>query len=371
MPLAMGRIAFAFRPGFCAVSCAGLLMLCACHAPGVSGVAAVGPPAPVAKVRAVSDPSWQRALDAPVSGLLEGRVLPSGVDAARDEYVSYATYYWPNPKTPDGLPWVVIDGRKNQVQIEAGDAPRLAAMNRNVRTLCQAYARTGDERYALRAAEWVRLWMVDPGTRMRPHLEFSQIRIGRGTRGNGGGIIDMAPFAQTLEALAHLRKSGAMDEREWAVVHAWLRDYYTWLTKSRHGLFELNSTNNHFLYYSAQCVALAEFLGDGDAARRHLAVAFARMDAHIMPDGSQPLEIRRAKGFEYSVYALRAWVSLAEIGDRLGVDYWNFKSPKGATLRKAYDYLAQHVGPSGKPWPQSGAPMPADALKSLKVLEMH
>ena len=38
-------------------------------------------------------------------------VLPEEIDA--HDYVSLATYYWPNPKTPSGLPYISKDGMAN------------------------------------------------------------------------------------------------------------------------------------------------------------------------------------------------------------------------------------------------------------------
>lgn len=308
---------------------------------------------------------WAATLARPVEGLNAERILFPGIEAGRGDYVSYAIYYWPDPKTEDGFPYIPRDGQKNPELMAKGDALRLSVFLEIVRQLAHAWEQTQDSVYSQRAGQWMRRWLLNPETRMNPHLTYSQIRPGKTTVGQGGGIIDMANLPLLLDALETLRTSDALTLEDWAGVDAWMQDYLTWLMNSTQGDYERHSTNNHYIYYMGQCARLAEFLGDEDTARALLDEAFERLDDYIAPDGGQPMEIKRVKGFDYSIYGLNAWQRLATIGNRLGRNYWSFESPSGASLDKAYYYLEQFTGTTGKPWPQTGKPFPAEAIRSL------
>lgn len=114
---------------------------------------------------------------------------------------------------------------------------------------------------------------------MQPHLKYAQIRPGNRTEGGGGGIIDLYRIPEFLEALTALKCSNALTAEEWKQVDAWLNQYYTWLTTSRQGRHAHTCSNNHYLFYVAQCAHLASFLGRSHEAAQWLAEAFANWTA--------------------------------------------------------------------------------------------
>ena len=93
------------------------------------------------------------------------------------DYVSLGTYYWPNPATANGLPWINKDGEKNPLKDEY-DEPRLTKMCGNLRALALAAYLVGDEKYAVRAAEQIRAWFLNAASRMNPNLEHAQFQPG-------------------------------------------------------------------------------------------------------------------------------------------------------------------------------------------------
>jgi hypothetical protein len=78
-----------------------------------------------------------------------------------------------------------------------------------------------------------------------------------------------------------------------------------------------------------------------------------RIQAQIMPDGSQLAELMRTKAFDYSLYSLEAMFDIASMAERVKVDIWNFKGDQGQSIRTALDYLTPYVDPARKwPYPQ-------------------
>ena len=84
-------------------------------------------PAVFAAVKAkLNDPALKPALDeltrqadaalkVKPSSVMDKPEVPAGIDA--HDYVSYAPYFWPNPDTKDGLPFVRHDGKRNREQM--------------------------------------------------------------------------------------------------------------------------------------------------------------------------------------------------------------------------------------------------------------
>ena len=87
----------------------------------------------------------EAAMLVPVRPITEGkqggrRTAPSG--DPRD-YVSLSPYWWPDPDTDDGTPYIRHDGEVNPERYEY-DTPKLGDMGTAVRTMGMAYAVTGD-----------------------------------------------------------------------------------------------------------------------------------------------------------------------------------------------------------------------------------
>jgi hypothetical protein len=130
----------------------------------------------------------------------------------------------------------------------------------------------------------------------------------------------------------------------------WFRAYLHWLLTSRHGHDEAKATNNHGSWYLAQTAAFALFTGDTAQARKQVELGRARIASQIEPDGRQPLELKRTKSYSYTLFNLEALFTLAEIGRRLDVDLFHYRTADGRSLRAAFDYAAPYLDPAQK-WP--------------------
>jgi hypothetical protein len=295
-----------------------------------------------------------RALrQAPVSVLDEKKSV-DGADPR--DYVSFAPYWWPNPNTPDGLPYVRKDGLRNREERAQGDVGHFYAVKGAVGALALGYYFTDDARYARHAAVLMRAWFLDPKTGMNPNLNHAQAVPGVAT-GRPAGLIEFRDMPQLVDSLGLLEPSPDWGVPDREAMRAWLTKYYAWLTTNPLALQEEKAANNHGTWYDVQAAALALYLDRLDDARR-IAQRFGerRIASQIEADGRQPRELARVDSWGYSVFNVAAMISMAELGERVGVDIWRFQTRDGRSIRAAIGYLTPYLE-EGREWPhgQGGA----------------
>jgi len=278
---------------------------------------------------------------------------PSG---DKRDYMSVGPFWWPNPDTEDGLPYIRRDGETNPERHEY-DNSTMGQMRNAVRSLTLAWYFTGEERYAERAAKVLRVWFLDEDTGMNPHLEYGQAIPGR-TEGRDIGIIDTVVLLTFMDELVLLRGADAWSAEDDAALQEWFSAYLRWLLESGHGKSEGSRVNNHGTWYDAQVVAFALFTGEEDIARGVLEkVGERRIAVQIEPDGRQPRELARTRAYSYTVYNLLAFVNLALMGRHVDVDVWNYESEDGRSIRRALEWFSTYAAsPDDLPHEQITAP---------------
>lgn len=281
----------------------------------------------------------------PFSVMDKKLVPPSG---NKHDYMSLGPYWWPDPNKPDGKPYIRRDGETNPESTNSDtDRPALEKMRGTVQSLALAFYFSGDEKYAAHAAKLLRVWFLDDATKMNPNLDYGQAIPGRVT-GRGIGIIDTRFLPELLDYVALLQNSPAWTKADNDGLKNWMSDYLSWLLTSKNGRDEAKEFNNHGTWYDVQIAGLALFVDKPDIAKEALERAQTRLMKHIEPNGQQPHELARTKGFSYSAMNLAGFFDLADLGQAAGVDLWHFQSADGRSLRRALDFLAPFADPNKK-----------------------
>ena len=291
--------------------------------------------------------------------VMQKKTLPPSGD--KHDYLSMAPYWWPDSTKPNGLPYIRRDGVMNpQTRIDH-DGLRFGAMTDAVESLSLAYWFTHDEKYAARAAYLVRVWFIDPATRMNPNLRFAQAILGV-SEGRGIGILDLRAFSHLVDALRIIESSPSWPGSDRAAFSRWCTEYLAWLRESKNGKDERSERNNHGTLYDMQVASIALYVGDSAIAREVLInSARARVDSQIAPDGSQPLELARTRPIHYSLFNLDAFTQLAEMGRHVGSDLWHYRGRNGGSIEGALRFIAPYAS-RVKTWSKPDiAPIAPDA----------
>ncbi len=259
------------------------------------------------------------------------------VGAEPGDFLSMGDYWWPNPDTADGLPYVRRDGESNP---DAFSAHRLLMreMRDHVANLGAAYVLTGEDRYAAAAGKHLRAFFVDPATRMNPQLRFAQAIPGV-TPGRGIGIIDTLHLAEVALATRALPASPTVD-----ATRAWFADYLEWMLTSENGKEEAATLNNHSVAYWLQVAAFATFTDDTavlDRARTEFTQVL--LPSQLAPDGSFPRELVRTKPYGYSIFQLDNVCLLAELLSTPEHRLWSYDSPVRDALAQAVSFLQPYL----------------------------
>ena len=268
--------------------------------------------------------------------VMQKKMMPPSGD--KHDYYSLGIYWWPNPDTDNGLPYVRNDGVKNP-EYENFDGPAIHRMADAVFPLSLAWFYTADERYARKATELLDIWFLNPATRMNPHLEYGQAIPGI-TEGRGIGIIETGALVEVVNGIELLRDSDALSEADYQGLREWFAAYTNWLISSKNGWDERRYHNNHGSSYDSQVATFARFAGEDSVAAMILdSVKVKRIDRQIKADGSQPWELSRTKAMSYSIKNLRHLIENAIIAEDEGIDLWHYQSPEGSSIYRGLAYL--------------------------------
>lgn len=317
-------------------------------------------------------PALDSLLEAADAALQQGpysvtdkEVVPPSGD--KHDYASYSRYWWPDPEKADGLPYIRKDGETNpdSQSLKASDRQRIEVIGTHNEALGLAYYFTGEEKYAKKAAELLRVWFLDPATRMNPNLNHAQCRRGHNT-GTKSGVLDGRMMVRGLEGSLLLAGSSALSDTELQGIKDWVGEYLKWLQTGKLALEEAASTNNHGSFYDAQTMYFALYSENKEVAKKIAQQAIEkRILSQIEPDGKMPEELRRTRPNFYSNYNLHAMFVLAHLAEKVDVDIWHAGDER---LRAALDYLAPYADPS-KPWPHDSIEE-NDRMNLFPILKM-
>ena len=264
---------------------------------------------------------------------------PSG---NKHDYMSLAPYWWPNPDSKTGLPYIRKDGMVNPEVKNYPDKENMPRVCEKVYEFSLAYYLSDNEKYAQKAKELIRVWFLDSATKMNPNVNYGQAVKGV-VEGRGEGLIDTRHFIFLLDGVQLLNQSTSWSKKDNNELKDWFKAYYDWLDNSKIGIDEKLAANNHGIWYDAQALAITNFLGNDEASKMIIKRALDRLKNQMDPKGAFPLELTRTNSLHYSVFILNAFECIAQLSENINVDFRSAKLSNGRSFKDAYDFLLPYV----------------------------
>lgn len=262
------------------------------------------------------------------------------------DYLHPAPYYWPNPGTANGLPYVKRDGQRvpgtimYEPESDQYDRTRLQFMFDGTTALALGWALTGRDDFARHGAALIKTWFIEPTTRMSPHLLYAQIRRGHNEhRGSPTGIIELKDFYYFLDAVRLVEHAGALRGEESSALRNWLRQYLAWLETSFQGRKELIAKNNHGTYFDLHTAAIAAFLDEWEKLWNIALRARSRIARQFTPTGEQPGEMARSISQHYCTFNLQGWLNLLLLTRSAGLPPVDFSAEPYSRIAAAFGWL--------------------------------
>lgn len=300
-----------------------------------------------------------RALNAGPFSVTDKTLIANSGDP--HDYTSLSRYWWPNPNTEDGLPYVQRDGESNPaVNGEDFDRRRSQNMVNAVSTLALAAWFTGEAAYADHAQMLINTWFIDPETRMNPSLNYAQSVPGRHD-GRIYGIIDTRVYMEVVDAARLMNVMGVLDPAIDQGLKTWFAQYATWLATSDLGQGARQTTNNHGIFYDFQLAGFAMAAGDCSIPLRVFEDTKARIDAQIVADGRMPAEERRTRSFHYTAFNAQAMMNVARLAEHFGISLYGHIGEDGYGVSDTLELVASYAGREEE-WPHQMIAGPPDTV---------
>lgn len=283
----------------------------------------------------------------PLSVMSKDYVPASG---SKHDYVSLARYAWPDKNKKDGLPYVMRDGVSNP-ELARFDRNKLSTMANAVYRLSLAYYFSGDEKYAVKATQLLRVWFLNKATKMNPNLRFAQ-HVPGVCDGRCYGVIDAYSFVDMLDGVQLLELSKAFTAKDSKQLKAWFSQMLNWMLQYPQALEESRQQNNHSIAYDAQVAAFALYVGKKDVFEQILAqFPEHRIAQQIDADGKQPHELTRTLSFHYSQYNLSHIIDLMLMAKNAKKEVSQYCVSGSHSLYQALDFMASYMGEGKQKWP--------------------
>jgi hypothetical protein len=278
--------------------------------------------------------------------VVDKRSFGCGPSLSCRDYYNPWPYMWPQRNESGSIDWTrefvmnngeILPGSVLYTEgSEHFDYTRLESMQRNTTVLALAYAISANQSYAEKAAANLRVWFLEPGTRMNPNLSYTQVAwVGNPPqwRRKAFGTIEMSGVYFFLDAVRIVEGSGALSILEIHNLRRWFREYLHWLYMSNGrkeasefdpngGIPEVFAPNHIGLNFDIQLASVAAYCGNLSLAVRTIHRAVSRLDAHVNSTGAMPKEQRVGSCEHFTALALNGWSVAARVASSIGIDYW-------------------------------------------------
>ena len=258
------------------------------------------------------------------------------------DYMSLALYFWPDPEKPNGLPYIRKDGQINPEVESYKDKTNINKMIKTIEVTSLAYYFSEDQKYADKAIAQIRAWFLDPATKMNPNFNFAQAIKGKND-GRGIGIIECREFIKVIDGIGLIKSNPSWTKKDQKGMEKWFTEFLIWFTTSKNGIEEMNTKNNHGIWYDAQKLSYSLFTQNKEIALSTIKSIQSRLELQMDTTGFFPEEMARTISLHYEAFIIEPLFMIAHMSDGLGIDMWNYTTSTGKSIKKGFEVLMPYL----------------------------
>jgi len=270
--------------------------------------------------------------------------VPAG--ASLHDYCSLAKYWWPNPDTVDGMPYVRRDGYINpNVYTENYDLNRLETFSDACLLLAVAAYITDDKIYAEKARSLIKTWLLDDETKQNPNFQYAQIIPGN-TKVRAAGLVESRRFIYVCEALQILKFMKLIPDEEFDQCKRWFREFLEWLETSPQGIKASQAQNNIGLWYDLQRLVFAKFTNQEERKICEIIShsIIPKMKEQTDAVGKLQNEMSRARPYDYVAFTLLAMAGLIAASDHGEIRLAQYSTEESESFANALNWFNETIG---------------------------
>lgn len=208
---------------------------------------------------------------------------------------------------------------KADAAVTAIESMDMTQMAEGVQTLGLAYFFSDEELYASAAARLLKTWFLNDDAKLK---------------GARPTVDKTLCLAEMLDAVILLQDSPSWTDEDREKLMAWFSDYNEYILSDKASVAYGNREDERGTAYDYQSCMYAMFTNQSAIARKRIDVITRSRIDRLQADGAMAGSNWNA-GTQNILYL----VQLAFIGERLGLNLWEYESPRGVTLRKAIEYF--------------------------------
>lgn len=204
-----------------------------------------------------------------------------------------------------------------------------------VKNLGFGYAFTQDNRYAEKAISLIKVFCLDPATKLNPKI----------TSGDAS-IVFMNQGAILLHGVDLLLSYPDWPSNELAEFKAWIN--------AMASLYKHKASRNNFGNWQVLFLMLsAVILNDNSLLQFAISEWKGLIDVQVRSDGALIYEITRTNSLSYSTYSIQPMIMGAEVARHQHVNLYDYKMADGRSLELVLDFHASYfVNPTQWPYRQ-------------------
>ena len=268
-----------------------------------------------------------------------------------NDFYSEAEDYWPDSANPAG-PFVLRTGAGPNPDAFTAHRDALISFSICVPALTAAFVLTSEARYAQQAVVHLRVWFIDPATRMNPSILYAQTILPAKT-GRFEGVVEAVHLAEVFQCIPFLSNSEALTEADRAALKKWFAEYFEWLNTSRLAGLARDTKNHHGTSWLLQAAAIAHLSQVADDAPlttlRHQYKS-STIRAQILADGTFPRELSTPNPYRNTLFNLDMFAAICVLLSTRFESVWEYELQDGPGMRTVVARLFPYISNRGT-WP--------------------